>query len=185
MSSHEDRRGSEEVIGKPAFLSDVTVATEDHDFRPMSFEAPLHQLVGKPTQSVFVGNHNFRDIAALHPFQKGRKAPPFPVDSGSDVGDGGAVGFCASEVVDLALKVGFLSCAADSCVGGALTRRGGGGGGTGKNGLSERGSDAVDVVEPLPSWTGDALDLSPLRPSQSAVGHMVRRAHLACAHVRG
>lgn len=80
----------------------------------------LHEWIGKTTESVTVGNHNFSESALQRVFQNGVKTFAVPVDATADVGDNVVGGIGGTKIGDLALKARFLMGGGDPAVTDAL-----------------------------------------------------------------
>jgi len=74
------------------------------------------ELVGKATESIFVGNHNFSDISAHCSVQKTEETGPFPIESGGDVGNDLVLWIIIFETLDLSFKIGALFLAGDASI---------------------------------------------------------------------
>jgi hypothetical protein len=58
---------------------------ENHEFDLIGLKEPLKEFESKPTESVSIGNNNFRDCSALAQSQKVQETFPFKVDSRTNI----------------------------------------------------------------------------------------------------
>lgn len=124
MSRNEDSRDGEEVIRELGpTIARACAEALNHEPRACFAKHGFHEVCGKSTESVSVGNHNLFDSSIVYSFQKGRKAAPLEVEAAPDVADDLMLWELASEIVDLASKVGSLVLGADAGIDDSGARR--------------------------------------------------------------
>jgi hypothetical protein len=86
-------------------------------FDSILLEYPLEEVKAESAQSVLVGNHNVRDLAAAASPQKPFETGPFEVETGADVRDDLDVLVLVLEVGNLSLQIVLLLGRGHSAVG--------------------------------------------------------------------
>jgi hypothetical protein len=144
----------EEVVGK-LVLGILVVLEVNHELCSGFVKDEFDQLNAVSADAIFVGNTHFADISAVDAVQKGFKLGPVVVEAASDFGDDFVCRVGCMKIGDLALKIGALLGAADSCIADfrffPL--------------CAKELVDVISVVEALPARTPNATDFVVVGPS--------------------